>query len=228
MPDPSSLGLSREKLTPRPMSEKIAYRGTDLDKSLAIEIMRQCRAGFLAWNRLIELIDSLPPEGPADMLLQTAIFGEIQNVLVCAGIVSQILWPKPFPSRTEAQRAASIERGRRLRDALRVSDSSPLNDKVLRNSVEHIDERFEDHYVEHGHEPIRDFSLVLQAPPDFRLPASCARGFIVSRNEVWLFGDSRDLQAAARALWDLADSYSVPVQVKRSTTPDGKEANPSL
>src|SRR5579863_10106665 len=101
-------GPSRGKLTPRPQTERLVFNGSGLDKSLAIELSRQCRSGFSAWNRLLELIDQVPPTGPGDGMVQTDVFGEIQNVLVCAGIVSGILWPRPRRSRTAEQKAASL------------------------------------------------------------------------------------------------------------------------
>jgi len=148
-----------------------------------------------------------------------ACFGEIQTVLVSAGIVSGILWPKPDRRRTAAQRAASEARGKRLCTALGVHQASPLNDKVLRNSVEHIDERFEDHYARHGPGPHPDFSIVVAAPPGYVFPPSAPRGYVVPTNEVWLFGDRRDLQAIALAMWNLADSFSVPITLRRAVKP---------
>ena len=105
--------------------------------------------------------------------------------------------------------------------ALGVLNSSILNDKTLRNAVEHIDERFEDHYATYGTGPHRDFNLVAAAPAGWTFPPASARGYIAGTSTVWIFGESRDLQAIARTLWDLADSFTVPITIGRSTSPAG-------
>jgi hypothetical protein len=145
------------------------------------------------------------------MEAHNAVFGEIQTVLVCGGIVSGILRPKPYSKRNGTQKGLSLLRGKRIRTALKVPDSSPLNDKVLRNSIEHVDERLDGFWVNHrGAEPL-DFNLVLNVPLSFEFPARCVRGYVASQNEVWLFGERRDLRSIASAMWELGDSFTVPM-----------------
>ena len=151
----------------------------------------------------------MPPPGAIE--IQKECFAEIQTVLVAAGIVCSILWPKPLPSRTGAQRSASVRRGKRLRAALAVPDTSALNSRVLRNAVEHIDERFEDHDAKFGAGPYGDFTLVLRSGPDYVFPTAHARGFVRYRNELWMFGERGDLQKIALGLWDLLDRITVSV-----------------
>jgi hypothetical protein len=209
---PSEPLLRRVEIRPRPDAERIVFQGSHLDKALALEISRQCRSGYLAWNRLVDLLVNMPTEGPPTFDAQTDIFSEIQIVIVSAGVVSSILWPKPFFLRTPEQKEASIARGRRLRDALKVPDTSLLNNRVLRNSIEHIDERLEDHYAAFGPGPLRDYNLALRAPPTFVFPDYSARGFIIPRAEVWFFGGHGDLQAISQELWNLGDSFGVLVR----------------
>ena len=65
-----------------------------------------------------------------------AIVNGVQRVAHQAGAVSRYLWPPTKSARAQA-------RGMRLRDGLGVSDSSPLRNRELRNSLEHFDERLD-------------------------------------------------------------------------------------
>jgi hypothetical protein len=65
---------------------------------------------------------------------QIEVWSSIQSILVAAGNVSKILWPSKEYS----------ERGKRLRELLKVEDNNILSDRKFRNHFEHYDERIED------------------------------------------------------------------------------------
>jgi len=220
-PDLPPAFLTRENLAAKPLASRKVIAGSALERALAIEISRQCGAGCGAWNHLNGLVDSIPAQTVVSPEIVGECFAEIQAILVAAGIVSAIFWPKPLPIRSSAQKAASVARGKRMCVLLGVPDTSPLNDKVLRNSIEHVDERFEDHHAAFGPGQFDDFYLARRSPAGFVLPSSCARAYIYQQNELWLFGEHRDLQTISRALWDLGDSFTVPLTVKQHYSPDG-------
>lgn len=60
----------------------------------------------------------------------------IQSILISASNASKLLWGS---GKTDAQ----IKARQRLRDDVEVEDSSPLNDRTVRNSFEHFDERID-------------------------------------------------------------------------------------
>lgn len=204
-------------------SKRVEFEGDAFEKALAIEVSRQCQLGFRAWNQSAELLktllESLPNSGEVPAETLTKCFGETQTILVSAGIISRILWPKPMKSsRSDLQKTTSIERGKRMAAGLRVSENSVLNDNVLRNSVEHVDERFDDFRAAVGTGVLDDFVLAVGAWPPGILPSHCARAYDVPNHEIWLFGKHRDLQAISEALFDLFASFTVTIKLVRSST----------
>lgn len=64
------------------------------------------------------------------------ILDEIQNLINCGAALSRYFWPSG-KSRINRRRA------RHLRDALAMTDESPLKNRDLRNHLEHFDERLD-------------------------------------------------------------------------------------
>ena len=64
----------------------------------------------------------------------TSIVSSIHEALTQAGALSRFFWPM------KTERELSVARGKRLRDAFNLDDSSPLKWRKLRNSFEHFDE----------------------------------------------------------------------------------------
>jgi len=61
----------------------------------------------------------------------------ISTVLGALGNISKIFFPSDKGSRHK-------RRGRQLRKAFKVADDSPLQNRALRNAIEHLDERIDD------------------------------------------------------------------------------------
>lgn len=66
-----------------------------------------------------------------------------QNLIVYSGNISKILWGVYNKKEKEKSEMRVIER-KELREKLRVSESSILKKRYLRNALEHIDEKLED------------------------------------------------------------------------------------
>jgi hypothetical protein len=72
-----------------------------------------------------------------DNLDKVEVWGSIQSILVSTGNVSKILWP------TYERHA---ERGKKLRQILKVENDNPLSERKFRNHFEHYDSRVEEWY----------------------------------------------------------------------------------
>lgn len=69
-----------------------------------------------------------------------SVLNHLQNAIVQAAALSRYFWPA---------RLGHEIRARQLRDALGVTESSPLKDRNLRNEIEHFDEKL-DAYLTDG------------------------------------------------------------------------------
>ena len=69
----------------------------------------------------------------------TACLDEIQSIAIHAAALSKYFWP--VGKRYKA-------RGEYLRGKLEVADGSPLEDRNLRNHLEHLDEKLDDYFKE--------------------------------------------------------------------------------
>jgi hypothetical protein len=68
-------------------------------------------------------------------------FAGIQEAITHAASVARFFWPV-------AKSSLYVTRAKRLRNACKVKDDSPLNDRHLRNSLEHFDERLDNFLLE--------------------------------------------------------------------------------
>jgi hypothetical protein len=150
---------------------------------------------------------------------QIECFGHIQVILVCAGVASSILWPRPGPDVSPDLRKTYELRGERLRQRFRMGNKSPLKEKYVRNAVMHVDERIDNYYFAHSRDKIRDFSLVFDVPADWKPSpgVSVPRAYIFPANVVLWFEERADLQSIAFALRDLRDRFAVTIRSARRT-----------
>ena len=101
------------------------------------EIERQARFSILAFQDLGEALKQLQ-KGGADhdhslvRIAHDRIWYSLQALLIAAGNLSKLFWP----SKSQCE-----ERGRELRESLKVPGDSPLQPRKFRNHFEHFDER---------------------------------------------------------------------------------------
>lgn len=148
------------------------------------EVERQARFGLMA---VADLNAALQAQGT------DRVWCSIQNLLIAAGNVSKLLWPaKTFE-----------ERGKALRQALSVSDDSPLAPRTFRNHFEHFDERLEEWAAAVGARNFVDSNIGptgMIAGPD---PASFFRNLDTALMAVTFRGDSYLLRPIASALEEI-------------------------
>jgi len=91
-------------------------------------------------SNVMEHIASAVNEDPLENIDSHAVLDELQNIIVQGAGVSRYFWPA---------NKAHEARGRELRQQFKVSESSPLKSRDLRNMIEHFDERL-DRYLAKG------------------------------------------------------------------------------
>lgn len=92
------------------------------------ELKRQIEFALLAYSDLEDSMKSTKRES------RKRIWYSIQSFLVATGNVSKIFWPNP----------KFKERGKELREKLKVADDSILKSRNMRNIFEHYDEKIEE------------------------------------------------------------------------------------
>lgn len=78
----------------------------------------------------------------------TGVWFGLQAVLISASNASKLLWGA---GRNKEEARRLHEARRRLRESVNVDDSSPLNNRRVRNSFEHFDERIDSWFTESKH-----------------------------------------------------------------------------
>ena len=89
-------------------------------------ILQQCDSAVDAIRKLEALLRANPLEN-------RKIFDSLHHFLTHASMVSKMLWPVK----------SAQQRGERLRKLLNIPDNHILEDRDLRNFIEHIDERID-------------------------------------------------------------------------------------
>ncbi|OQW69120.1 MAG: hypothetical protein BVN34_06355 [Proteobacteria bacterium ST_bin12] len=76
---------------------------------------------------------------------------ELHNIINQSGAISRYFWPATASPRnaTESQKNIHKIRGAFLKDVFDIKEGNPLENRALRNAVEHFDERL-DLYLEQG------------------------------------------------------------------------------
>jgi len=91
-------------------------------------------------------------------------FAAIQGLLAAGAMISKLLWPKPSSLNEDGsqlspedanRRAATLERGRRLRRELKIKGIPILENRKVRNAFEHFDDRL-DRYFHEGETNVVD------------------------------------------------------------------------
>jgi hypothetical protein len=103
------------------------------------EVKTQCNCVLFAleqFNKRIEEIHQ-PHKFDGPKTPNSEVFRALHSFLTHTANISRLL----FPSRKKDRYAQ--QRGKKLRDALSVDDSSPIADRSLRDHLEHYDERLD-------------------------------------------------------------------------------------
>lgn len=114
-----------------------------------MEVKQQCVYALIA---LQEMQDRLAnPEQGFHEDGTYRFWSAMQTFLGACATISKLCWPSEARKKGESLDEVQFrtKRGQELRQSLGLTDSSPLKDKELRNSFEHIDERL-DQWANHS------------------------------------------------------------------------------
>lgn len=125
----------------------------------------------------------------------------IQSLLVGAANTSKLLWGTGWSAK---QRKEVAERRRSLREALGVSDESPLASRDLRNHFEHFDERIERWADEDPHRNLVDTNVGSIGTIPGVDPRQLMRHFDPSTATVYFRGEAFELQPIVTAADEIA------------------------
>lgn len=115
----------------------------------------------------------------------------IQSILVAAGNVSKILWPAK----------SYEERGKRLRQILRVEENNPLCDRKFRNHFVHYDDRIEDWFKKYPSAGYTDLAMNPSLPGNHVY--NIHRGYNSFNNTLVFRNEILDMNLILKALEDI-------------------------
>lgn len=131
------------------------------------------------------------------------LFREFQVLLSCAAAMSRILWP-PRIFGDKAKDARAKERGKELRSALALEAGHGLEDRELRNHLEHFDERLDDWVQASQYHNVVDQVVAPVGAFGGNLGVGdILRQFDPSRNVFIFRGEEFDLQRLVTAIEDV-------------------------
>lgn len=106
------------------------------------EVKQQCVFALIAWQEMQMRLNN--PEQGLTGIDSDRFWTAMQTFLGACAILSKLCWPSDTKGKGESPKEKfRNERGQELRQSLGLTDSSPLENKEVRNSFEHIDERLD-------------------------------------------------------------------------------------
>ncbi|WFB62118.1 hypothetical protein PZ892_10540 [Sphingobacterium sp. WM] len=153
--------------------------------TLLDEIVLQSQIAIRAFDRLNNTVHFNRTD-------QIDVWGSIQSVLIASGNVSKILWPSYSKYK---------DRGKQLRDYLKIEKNNILSSRKFRNYFEHFDERVEERF---NHTPSGVY-IDRQINPSlnklFNDPEpSCQRGYNTFDNTLIFNGEVLDVKEVIKSL----------------------------
>lgn len=122
---------------------------------------------------------------------QIGIWSSIQSILIAAGNISKILWPKKKYE----------NRGKKLRKLLKVEDDNILRNRKFRNQFEHYDELVDDFFNDSPSASYVD--LAMNPSMSTFGTKHCHRGYNSFNNTLVIRGEVLDLNAVLEAIEEI-------------------------
>jgi hypothetical protein len=148
------------------------------------EIVLQSKIAELAAKRLSAIKDNFD---------QIEVWSSIQSILVAAGNVSKILWPSK----------EYVERGKRLRELLKVDEGNLLSDRKFRNHFEHYDDRIEKWFKGKSSAVYSDLAIDPLKSMRRSFPTNHHRAYDPLTQTLTFRGESFDLAAVLKELKEI-------------------------
>ena len=144
--------------------------------------------------KLEAIFEKLPPQFTDEDLKKlptTQILNELHNMVLQAGALSRYFWPV---------RKEHKQRGELLRKYFDMSEESPLFSRVLRNTIEHFDERLDKYFEQQNIVGYFFPEYVGEKPSNMEVPTHFFRAYFVDTGEFQLLDNSFYMQPVADEL----------------------------
>lgn len=158
-----------------------------------------CQSAIRSIARIEAVFEKLPLEVTEEDLRKLpthAILNELQNVVVQGAALSRYFWPV---------RKGHEERGKHLREAFGIRDGNPLQERELRNAIEHFDERL-DAYLASGMVGYIFPEFVGPRPSEDSVPGHFFRAFFVDCGVFRLLGGEFQMEPLAAEILRLGQA----------------------
>ena len=116
------------------------------------------------------------------------VWSSIQSILIAAGNISKILWPKKKYE----------DRGKKLRKLLKVDNDNMLRDRKFRNELEHYDDLIDELFNKQT--PVSYIDLAMNPSISSFGAKNCHRGYNSFDNTLVIRGQTLDLNAVLKAI----------------------------
>ena len=146
--------------------------------------------------------------------IKDTILREAQNLIGHAASLSKLLWPPSTKGKYE-------RRGKKLRAALGITEESPLKCRLVRNAMEHFDERLDD-YLAKGMFGIIFPKYVGEKPGENEPTHHLFRAFFTDVGEFEILGENIPLQPLVDEVMRIGNSL-VTLNSKGGRLPVGDE-----
>ncbi|MBL4286367.1 hypothetical protein [Vibrio fluvialis] len=122
------------------------------------------------------------------------LFDHLHNIALQAASVSRYLWPSK-----SGENSIHKKRALKLRQALEITDDSPLKNRKLRNQMEHFDERLDNYLAQ---DILGEFipDYVDFEPLNVDHPVHVFKAFYINRREFVLLGETHKMQHLCKEL----------------------------
>ncbi|HCH2798788.1 TPA: hypothetical protein NKT10_004606 [Vibrio parahaemolyticus] len=122
------------------------------------------------------------------------LFDHLHNIALQAASVSRYLWPSK-----SGENSIHKKRALKLRQALEITDDSPLKNRKLRNQMEHFDERLDNYLAQ---DIVGEFipAYVDFEPLNVDHPVHIFKAFYINRREFVLLGETHKMQPLCKEL----------------------------
>lgn len=119
---------------------------------------------------------------------QISIWSSLQTILISSGNISKILWP------TNNYK----DRGKHLRELLKIDEDNILRNRKFRNRFEHYDEIIDDVFQKNNTTSYVDFAMNPSLNSFTR--NRCHRGYNTFNNTLIIHGETLDLKEIVQAI----------------------------
>ncbi|EPW4741258.1 hypothetical protein ACWLRT_004560, partial [Vibrio parahaemolyticus] len=127
-------------------------------------------------------------------LSKPKLFDHLHNIALQAASVSRYLWPSK-----SGENSIHKKRALKLRQALEITDDSPLKNRKLRNQMEHFDERLDNYLAQ---DIVGEFipAYVDFEPLNVDHPVHIFKAFYINHREFVLLGETHKMQHLCKEL----------------------------